>query len=39
LYLVNKNALVAVSPALRNAQPTVMRPQVLWNVDRLWIAK
>lgn len=38
LYLVNKNSLVAVSPALRNAQPSVLRPQVLWNVERLWIA-
>jgi peptide/nickel transport system substrate-binding protein len=38
LYLVNKNALVALSPLLRNAQPVVLRPQVLWNVERLWIA-
>jgi peptide/nickel transport system substrate-binding protein len=39
LYLVNKNALAAISPALRNVAPTVLRPQVVWNVDRLWIAK
>ena len=38
LYLVNRNALVAISPALRNVEPSVLRPQVLWNVDRLWIA-
>jgi peptide/nickel transport system substrate-binding protein len=37
LYLVNRNALVAISPALRNVEPSVLRPQVLWNVDRLWI--
>jgi len=39
LYLVNKNALVAISPMLRNVAPTVLRPQVVWNVDRLWIAQ
>jgi peptide/nickel transport system substrate-binding protein len=38
LYLVNKNALVAVSPQLRNVEPSVLRPQVLWNVERLWLA-
>lgn len=38
LYLINKNALVALSPALRGVEPSVLRPQILWNVDRLWIA-
>lgn len=38
LYLVHRNALAALSPALRNVEPSVLRPQVLWNVDRLWIA-
>jgi peptide/nickel transport system substrate-binding protein len=38
LYLVNRNALAAISPLLRNIQPAVLRPQILWNVDRLWIA-
>jgi peptide/nickel transport system substrate-binding protein len=38
LYLLNKNALVAVSPRLRNVEPTVLRPQVVWNVERLWLA-
>jgi peptide/nickel transport system substrate-binding protein len=38
VYLVNRNALAAISPALRNVEPTPLRPQVLWNVDRLWIA-
>jgi peptide/nickel transport system substrate-binding protein len=37
LYLVYKNALAAVSPRLRNVEPSVLRPQVLWNVERLWI--
>jgi peptide/nickel transport system substrate-binding protein len=38
LYLVNKNALAAISPRLRNVQPSVLRPQVTWNVERLWLA-
>jgi peptide/nickel transport system substrate-binding protein len=37
LYLVNRNALMAVSPALRNVKPSVLRPQVLWNVEWLSI--
>jgi peptide/nickel transport system substrate-binding protein len=36
VYLVNTNALVAASPRLRNLQPSVLRPQLLWNVDRLY---
>ena len=36
-YLVNKNALMALSRTLRNVQPSVLRPQVLWNVERLWL--
>ena len=37
LYLVNRDALVAVSRSLRNAEPSMLRPQVLWNVEHLWI--
>jgi peptide/nickel transport system substrate-binding protein len=37
LYLVNKNALVAVSPALRNVQPSVLHPQVYWNAESLML--
>ena len=37
LYLVNQDALVAVSRRVRNAAPAVLRPQVIWNVDRLWL--
>jgi peptide/nickel transport system substrate-binding protein len=37
LYLINKNALMALSHSLRNVTPSILRPQVLWNVDRLWI--
>jgi peptide/nickel transport system substrate-binding protein len=35
IYLVNKNALSAVSSALHNAHPVVLRPQVYWNIDQL----
>ncbi len=35
IYLVNKNALSAVSPAMRNVHPVVLRPQVYWNIDQL----
>jgi peptide/nickel transport system substrate-binding protein len=35
IYLVNKNALSAVSPSLHNAHPVVLRPQVYWNIDQL----
>jgi peptide/nickel transport system substrate-binding protein len=37
LYLVNKNALVAVSKRVHNVAPTVLRPQVLWNVEKVWL--
>ena len=35
IYLVNKNAMSAVSPSLHNAHPVVLRPQVYWNIDEL----
>jgi ABC-type dipeptide/oligopeptide/nickel transport system ATPase component len=35
LYLANKDALVAVSPGLRNVSPSVLRPQLLWNAEWL----
>jgi len=37
IYLVNKNALSAVSAALNNAHPVVLRPQVYWNAEQLSI--
>ncbi len=39
LYLLYKNTLVAVSPALRNVRPSVLRPELLWNVEWLWLAQ
>jgi peptide/nickel transport system substrate-binding protein len=38
LYLVTKNALVAVSPALQNTNPSVLRPQAVWNIEMLALA-
>jgi len=38
IYLINKNALSAVSTSLQNAHPTVLRPQVFWNIDQLKLA-
>jgi len=35
IYLVNKNALSAVSPSLTGARPVVLRPQTYWNVEQL----
>jgi peptide/nickel transport system substrate-binding protein len=38
IYLVHRHALVAVSSAVRGVEPSVLRPQTLWNADRIWIA-
>ena len=38
LYLVTRNALVAVSPGLLNAKPVVLRPYAYWNIDALALA-
>ncbi len=38
IYLVNKDALMAVSPSLHNVSPVVLRPQVYWNIDWLWLS-
>ena len=34
LYLVHKNALCAVAPSVRNAAPSILRPQAYWNIER-----
>jgi peptide/nickel transport system substrate-binding protein len=39
IYLVNKNALTGVSPALENAKPVVLRPQTYWNIEYLKFAE
>jgi peptide/nickel transport system substrate-binding protein len=35
IFLVNKDAMVAIGPGVRNAQPSVFRPQAFWNIDEL----
>ena len=35
LYLVNKDGFVAVSPKVKNAKPSVFRPQTYWNIEEL----
>ena len=35
IFLVNKDALSAVSPALENADPVILHPQTFWNAERL----
>jgi len=35
IYLVNKNALSAVSPAVHGAVPVILSPQTFWNTERL----
>lgn len=37
IYLVNENAMSAISAALHNAHPVVLRRQVYWNIDQLTI--
>ena len=39
IYLVNKDGLSAISPAVQNANATVLRPQTYWNIDELWLQK
>ena len=39
IYLVNKNVLVAISPALANTSPVVLRPQTFWNIESLYFFK
>jgi peptide/nickel transport system substrate-binding protein len=35
IYLVNKNALMAISNAVQGEVPVVLRPQSYWNIDRM----
>jgi peptide/nickel transport system substrate-binding protein len=37
LFLVNPNALAAVSPSVKNVTPAVLSPQVFWNAERLQV--
>ena len=35
IYLVNPDYLVAISPAVKGAQPVAAPPQILWNIESL----
>jgi len=37
IFLVNPDAMCAISPKLRNGAPALVWPQVFWNVERLVI--
>jgi peptide/nickel transport system substrate-binding protein len=37
IYLVNRNALSAVSPNVQGAQPVILVPQTYWNAERLLV--
>ena len=39
IYLIHRNSMVGVSPRLRGVKPAIVRPQVLWNVEQLWLAQ
>jgi ABC-type transport system substrate-binding protein len=39
IFLVHRNALVALKPAVRNVQPSVLRPNLLWNVERIGLSQ
>jgi peptide/nickel transport system substrate-binding protein len=38
IFLINKNALSALSPAVHGAAPVILSPQTFWNADRLTVA-
>ena len=38
VFLVNPDAMCAVSPKLRNAAPALVWPQVFWNADQLAVS-
>jgi peptide/nickel transport system substrate-binding protein len=37
IYLVNRNALSAVSNSVQGASPVILRPQTYWNIERLTV--
>ena len=38
IFLINKNALSAVSTTVHGATPVILSPQTFWNADRLTVA-
>jgi len=39
IYLINKNALSAVSPKLHGASPVILHPQTFWNAETLTVSE
>lgn len=37
IYLINKNALSAVSTSVQGASPVILHPQTFWNAERLTV--
>jgi len=37
IYLINKNALSAVSLSIRGASPVILHPQTFWNAEWLTV--
>jgi peptide/nickel transport system substrate-binding protein len=37
IFLINKNALSAVSAAVQGAAPMILSPQTFWNAERLFV--
>jgi hypothetical protein len=35
IYLVNQNALSAISSAVQGANPGILSPQTFWNAERI----
>jgi peptide/nickel transport system substrate-binding protein len=38
IFLINKDTLVAISPSVKNAQPSILPPQTYWNIEELALA-
>ncbi len=39
IYLINKNALSAVSPAVHGARPVILHQQTFWNAEQLTVIR
>jgi peptide/nickel transport system substrate-binding protein len=38
IFLINKNALSAVSPGVQGANPVILHPQTFWNAERMTVS-
>ena len=39
IFLINKNALSALSPTVHGAHPVILHPQTFWNAEQLTVGK